>query len=168
MTKVHHWDERFLAMARLIAGWSKDPSTQVGCVVVRPNRTIVSLGYNGLPRGVHDRSERLSDRTTKLAMTIHAEMNAILTSNGSLEGCTAYVYPCQPCASCAAALIQAGIACVVALAGNSPRWETSFDQARVMFNEASVELRLRGEDDPDNGPHRDYGLTDNEQRGMLT
>lgn len=29
------WDNRFFAMADLVASWSKDPSTRVGAVIVR-------------------------------------------------------------------------------------------------------------------------------------
>ena len=47
------WDIRFLEMAKLVASWSKDPSTQVGAIAVR-NRTVIAQGYNGFPRGVDD------------------------------------------------------------------------------------------------------------------
>ncbi len=67
------WDRRFIELARHIAGWSKDPSTKVGCVIVNSDRTIASIGYNGLPRGVIDTPERLGLRDAKLAMTLHAE-----------------------------------------------------------------------------------------------
>ena len=59
MTK---WDVRFLELAKQIASWSKDPSTQVGCVVVGPDREIRSTGFNGLPRGIEDSEERLNNR----------------------------------------------------------------------------------------------------------
>ena len=45
---LNKWDKRFLEMAKLVASWSKDPSTQVGAVAVR-NRTVIAQGYNGLP-----------------------------------------------------------------------------------------------------------------------
>ena len=38
------WDQRFLELAKQISTWSKDPSTQVGCVVVGPDREIRVLG----------------------------------------------------------------------------------------------------------------------------
>ena len=47
------WDIRFLEMAKLVASWSKDPSTQVGAIAVR-NRTVIAQGYNGFPRGMGD------------------------------------------------------------------------------------------------------------------
>ncbi len=70
--KNRAWDERFLALAEHIAGWSKDPSTKVGAVITRPDRTISSIGYNGLPRYVIDGEERLNHRKTKYEMTVHA------------------------------------------------------------------------------------------------
>lgn len=48
------WDSRFMDLARLVAGWSKDPSTQVGAVIVDPDKRIVSTGFNGFPRCVND------------------------------------------------------------------------------------------------------------------
>lgn len=61
------WDRRFLKIAREGATWSKDPSTQVGAVIVDQANCVVSLGYNGLPRGVSDRRDRLDDRLKKYA-----------------------------------------------------------------------------------------------------
>ena len=59
------WDERFIELARLVAAWSKDPSTKVGAVIVRPDRTVASVGFNGFARGVDDTEERLNDRALK-------------------------------------------------------------------------------------------------------
>lgn len=138
------WDRRFLDLARTVAAWSRDPSTQVGAVIVRPDRTIASLGYNGLPRGVLDDPARLDDRATKLAMTVHAELNAILSAREPLHGCTVFVWPLPPCSHCAAALIQAGVAEIVSPSpapAAAERWAASFNAARQMFAEAGVALR---------------------------
>ena len=72
------WDKRFLALASHIAGWSKDPSTQVGCVVVGPDREIRSTGFNGFPRGIEDSIARLENRELKYPLICHAEENAIM------------------------------------------------------------------------------------------
>lgn len=48
---IEKWDARFLDLAVFIGDWSKDPSTKVGAVLVRPDRTIAGLGFNGFPRG---------------------------------------------------------------------------------------------------------------------
>jgi deoxycytidylate deaminase len=38
------WDRRYLDLAKFISGWSKDPSTKTGCVIVKNNR-VVSTGW---------------------------------------------------------------------------------------------------------------------------
>jgi deoxycytidylate deaminase len=45
------WDLRFLELAKLVASWSKDPSTQTGAVFVGRDNGIISVGYNGFPQG---------------------------------------------------------------------------------------------------------------------
>lgn len=135
--KVDKWDERFLELAQMVGSWSKDPSTKVGAVIVRPDRTVASLGYNGFPRGVDDTYQ---DRDHKLLRTVHAEMNAILSAREPLKGCVIYVTPLCPCANCAAAIIQAGIHGVVATtpAQQRPEWKASFEAAQEMFAQANV------------------------------
>ena len=97
-----------LGMAQHTAILSKDPSTKVGAVIFDPKRRIVSAGYNGFARGVHDTATRLDDRSTKYRLVLHAEQNAIMFATAPLEGCTMVVtHPC--CAQCAAVAIQAGI-----------------------------------------------------------
>lgn len=145
--RQHHlasWDGRFLDLATHVSHWSKDPSTKVGAVIVRPDRTVASLGYNGLPRLVVDDEARLADRPTRLLMTVHAEMNAILSAHERLRGCTLYVSPFFPCANCAAAIIQAGIVRVVTWRGKAKeaeeRWKAHGAAARQMFAEGLVEI----------------------------
>ena len=139
------WDRRFIALARHIAGWSKDPSTQVGCVVVGPDREIRSTGFNGFPRGIEDNLARLSDRGKKYPLICHAEENAIMHAariGVSLKGCSAYVtWP--PCTRCARSLIQAGVQTVHYPAGVEipERWEEDFEISTEMFRESGVEVR---------------------------
>lgn len=134
------WDTRFLELAAHIATWSKDSSTQVGACIADPKHRIVSLGFNGSPRGIADAPP--GDRDEKLRRTIHAELNALGFAQRSVEGCTLYVtHP--PCAHCAAQIIQAGIARVVY---NPPtddflsRWIATYTAALQMFVEAGVEV----------------------------
>ncbi|RZN09696.1 hypothetical protein CWO91_16845 [Bradyrhizobium genosp. SA-3] len=138
------WTARFLDIARVVAGWSKDPGHKVGAVLVRPNRTIVSVGYNGFPRGTDDYHQLLNDRDTKLKRTVHAEVNAIITAGEKLDGCTLYVTPLYPCASCAGIIIQSGIRKVVAeMAHDVPdRWAEDFKAAARMFREAGLDVEL--------------------------
>jgi dCMP deaminase len=138
------WTSRFLDLAALVSTWSKDPSTQVGAVIVRPDRTVVSLGYNGFPRGTDDYHQYLTNRKTKLRRTVHAEINAIVTAPENVRGCTLYVTPLHPCAACAGTIIQAGIKRVVAHMAKAPHedWIEEFNEAKRMFKEAGVEVEL--------------------------
>lgn len=136
---VLKWDFRFLDMAKLVSGWSKDPSTQVGAVIVDSDRRVVSLGYNGFPVGVSD-DFRLDIRETKYKMVVHAESNALLFSSSDLECCTIYTYPFMPCPTCAGMIIQAGINRVVSYKTNTVRWAQEFETSRKMFEEAIVKL----------------------------
>jgi len=138
VTDMDKWNLRFLDLAKHISNWSKDPSTKVGAVIVDEERKIISLGYNGFPRGVEDLVERLNDRPTKYAMVAHAELNAILSSNVSVKGTTVYVWPLPPCNECAKAIIQSGIKRVITLKVNNERWGSSNKTAKIMFEESGV------------------------------
>jgi dCMP deaminase len=142
------WDAFFIGLAKYMAEASKDPSTQVGAVIVRPNRTVASVGYNGFARGCCDDSHLYDERATKYARTVHAEANAIVTARESLHGYTLYSWPFQPCSgadggnNCSGLIIQAGIKRVVSLTSNNPRWNDTFAHGATMFAEAGVELVL--------------------------
>jgi dCMP deaminase len=150
-SSISKWDGRFLALAEHISQWSKDPSTQTGAVIVRPDRTIAALGYNGFPRGMDDDPELYADREVKYERVVHCEMNAVLSAGGPVRGCTLYTYPFLSCPRCAVHMIQAGIKRVVApdlelcvhLPGGLDRWNRWKDQlgrTKAMFKEAGVEV----------------------------
>jgi dCMP deaminase len=139
------WIARFSDLAKEVSSWSKDPSSRVGAVIVRPDRTVASVGFNGFPRGVEDSSDRIARREVKLLYTIHAELNAILSAKEPLTGYSLFVWPFQPCANCAAAIIQSGIKDVycpynahIARDLAYERWHESFKAALQMFDEAGV------------------------------
>lgn len=111
------WDEYFMSVAHLAALRSKDPNTQVGCCIISDDHKILSMGYNGLPRGCDDDVfpwDREGDAlNTKYPFVVHSELNAILNfRGGTLEGSTLYV-SLFPCNECAKAIVQAGISTVV-------------------------------------------------------
>ena len=138
------WQGRFIKLAEEVSTWSKDPSSQVGAVIVRPDRTIASIGFNGFPRGVDDGNHRITNREVKLLYTIHAEMNAILSAKEPLKDYSIFVWPFQPCAHCASSIIQAGIKEVYcpfnAHLDSYERWADSFKAALQMFDEAGVSV----------------------------
>ena len=139
------WDKRFLKLAKHISKWSKDPSTQVGCVVVGPDRELRSTGFNGLPRGIEDNEQRLNNREIKYPLICHAEENAIMHAARigiSLKDCTAYVtWP--PCTRCARSLIQAGISTIVYPKDIEipDRWMEDFNLSLNMLKEAHISLK---------------------------
>jgi len=135
------WSHRFLLLAAEVATWSKDPSTKVGCVIAR-DKQVISLGYNGFPRGIAD-DDRLEDRDQKYAHVVHSEPNAIINARCSLEGCTIYTWPFPPCAECAKLIIQAGIRQVVCPPPShelEARWGDKLRLASAMLREAGVRL----------------------------
>ena len=135
------WDRRFLALAATIAEWSKDPSTKTGAVIVRPDRTIASVGYNGFPRGMSDDLALYEDREVKYGRIIHCEINAILNASEGVRGYTLYTWPFMSCDRCAVQIIQSGIKRVVA--PTAPlhvqlRWKKEINRAVSFFREAGV------------------------------
>ena len=137
------WQKRFFDLARLVATWSKDPSSQVGAVIVDDKKRIVSVGFNGLPIGVEDTVERLNNRELKYELIVHAEANAILTAPKSVAECTIYVYPYLPCSRCAGAIIQSGIKKVVVPDLEIPeRWIDNFNLSKTVLEEAGVEVLI--------------------------
>jgi len=137
------WDKRFINLAREISTWSKDPSTQVGAVIVNDERRILATGYNGFPRGITDNDWRYQDREQKYKFVVHAEMNAIYnaTYNGiSLNNSTLYVWGLPVCSECAKGVIQVGIKRIVMPKLDFPeRWIESFRKTRELFSEALVD-----------------------------
>ena len=112
------WDAYFMGVALLSAQRSKDNNTQVGSCIVNPHNKILSMGYNGLPKGCSEDEfpwtrEGEDPLETKYVYTVHSELNAILNySGGSLAGAKLYV-SLFPCNECAKAIIQSGIKEVV-------------------------------------------------------
>lgn len=138
-----NWNKRFIELAKHVSTWSHDPSTKVGAVIVNENRVVVGMGYNGFPRGVQDSPERLNNKELKRELVVHAELNAILNSNGSVKGCDLYVYPYPPCNECAKAIIQSGIKRVFCIDFVvTKKWADAFEISEIMFKEAGVEVKF--------------------------
>lgn len=143
---VPKWDIRYMALAKEVSTWSKDPSTQVGTVAVGSKGQVLSQGYNGFPRGINDDKSRLEVRETKYKYIVHAEMNCIFnaTYNGiSLDGSTLYVYGLPICSECAKGIIQVGVKQVIMPKMDVPdKWSESFKLTKSMFEETNVEWKM--------------------------
>lgn len=132
--KVLDWDRYWINHAILAATKSKDPSTQVGCVIVSQDNQLLSTGYNGFARGIADtednyynvysywdQDERMPpkqpfdrwQRPQKYSWCEHSERNACYNAARygiMLKGSKAYMnWEPRPCADCTRALIQSGI-----------------------------------------------------------
>lgn len=136
------WHDRFLKLAEHIAGWSKDPSTQVGAVIINDARVIISTGYNGLPPDIEDTDEILQNRELKYKHIIHGEINAMSFADRDITGFTLYVWPFQPCSICADTIIKRKIARVIAPSSNNPRWVEDFKVSTEKLERAKIELVL--------------------------
>lgn len=144
MTESQHtgspmnWPDYFFGFAHHAKLKSKD-ETQVGAVLVGPDKEVRLTGYNGPPIGVHDTPER-RERPMKYMFVSHAEMNlvAFAARQGiSTKGCTVYVtHLC--CTICARLLIQAGIAHVVYGDGTFKSLDEERAAVMAMFTEAGV------------------------------
>ena len=150
-----HWDRIFLRQALGWAYASKDPNTQVGSVIVGPDRKVRATGFNGFPRGVADTPERLGDRETKNRLMVHAERNAICSAakiGVSLKDTTLYlaatddsgmVWGGCPCTACAIEMIQAGIVSIVAFPRKitPSKWHADIAFSETILTEAGVSYR---------------------------
>lgn len=138
------WDLRFMDVASLAASWSKD-TTKVGASIVDKDGIVVSMGYNGLPRGCDDSIKERWVNPAKKFYAEHAEKNAIYhaTRHGKpVVGCTLYS-TLFPCADCAKAIIQNGIQVIVTTAPDfdNSSWGDSYRAAVTMLREAKVKIR---------------------------
>jgi dCMP deaminase len=137
------WDQKFLGLAHYVAGWSKDPSTQVGAVAVGETPNLLSLGYNGFPPGVADHPERLADRDTKYRLVVHGEINALI--NAQFRPVALYItHP--PCIRCTVQILAyRSVTRVVSVKPSEDmlsRWGADFAESRKLFEEAGVSLEL--------------------------
>lgn len=140
-----NWSEYLSGFAEHAAKKSKD-ITQVGAVLTK-DRSVLVTGFNGPPRGVQDRPDRL-ERPRKYLFAAHAEMNVISTAarlGVRTEGCTLYVTH-SPCSACARLIIQAGIERVVSGPGETSMPKEEFEAAAEMFSEAGVQVFVQAGD----------------------
>ena len=140
------WDEYFIALAKLTAMRSKDPSTQVGACIVSADNRILSVGYNGAPNGFDDDNfpwnRQGENLETKYPYVCHAEMNAVLNYRGTrkdFENARIYV-DLFPCNECAKIIIQSGIKEVVYLSNKYKDSENNI-ASRRLFDSCGVEYR---------------------------
>lgn len=153
LDKQLRWHHHFLQLCLDHARMSKDPSTQVGALLIGPDREPLSDGFNGFPRGIEDNPIRLNDRELKNKIIVHAEMNAVLNAarvGTALKGSTLYlaatnssglIWGGPPCTRCTVELIQAGITKIITwkMKDIPSRWKDDIDFARDLIREVGLE-----------------------------
>lgn len=123
------WDEWGLELARAVATRADCTRRQVGAVIMTPDHTIVSTGYNGgpakgpsclageCPRGQMSKTDVAPgssyDTGAGVCIALHAEQNALLRTTWTLmEGATLYITD-EPCDGCARMIAGTPIARIV-------------------------------------------------------
>ncbi len=89
------WEAYALALAVVASSRSEDPYIQVGAVVLRHDKSIAGIGYNGPPAGI---DIDWSDRDERRKRIVHAEVNAlryVKPNEGWLVATT--LLPCRSC-----------------------------------------------------------------------
>ena len=142
------WHYRYLNLAKEVAKWSKDPSSQIGAVAIGNKGQVLAQGYNGFPRGIRHSASRLNNKETKYKYIVHAEQNLIYnaTYNGvCLEDSEVYVSGLPVCSECAKGLIQVGVKQVIMPSPpeDTPgKWLESWELSKALFSECKVQWQF--------------------------
>ncbi|MCS4537090.1 MULTISPECIES: dCMP deaminase family protein [unclassified Mycoplasma] len=140
-----YWDGYFIALAKVSAMRSKDPSTKVGACIIDEDKKVIGLGYNGMPGGIDEAFPwNRSDDSNKVGKTkypyvVHAEVNAIINAFGKTKDAILYT-SLYPCSNCAKTIVQAGIKAVIY--ENDKYHDTEDAQiARYILQSCNIETR---------------------------
>ena len=135
-----------MSIAKLTAGRSKDPNTQVGACIVSKDNRVLSTGYNGAPNHYEDDifpwDREGSPLETKYLFVCHAEANAIDNFRGykkEFEGARIYV-DLFPCNECAKKIIQNGIKEVIYLSDKYADTDSTI-ASKKLFDTCGVTYR---------------------------
>lgn len=140
---IRRWAEYFKTIAYSAAKGSKDASTQVGAILVRPDHSVASTGFNGFPARLHDNPLLLDAKTDKQRMLkydrmVHAEANCLdYCRDNDLTGYTMIVTH-HPCKACALRIASTGIAMVYYIEPLKEHWNESVTVAREILEEAGI------------------------------
>ena len=139
---------KYYKLARVTADlFSKDPSTKVGCILLAPESLqVLSLGYNGMPRGICETIPERWERPIKYSYVEHSERNCLYNAcrSGTCTNGAIAVTTLFPCCDCCRALIQSGIKTIVTTEpdASDPRWGSDFQVSQIMIEESKVNLVL--------------------------
>lgn len=145
------WGKFFFDIAEVVSTRSTCLRRQYGCVLVR-DKTVISTGYNGAPRGVEScmekglcaRKDAPSGTMHEICLATHAEQNAI--ANAARVGVSTmdselYIKD-LPCWLCAKILINAGVKTIHILHTGYP----DYQRVLTILGEAGVNVLMHGEE----------------------
>jgi len=135
------WNSWFMTLAFVVAQRSLDKHTRHGCVVTDQSRSILSVGYNGPPRGCLDEKVPL-ERPSKYAWFQHSESNAIANAarcGTKLFGSTFYITG-PPCPDCFGKIINVGARKIVYGPILHQRTEEQMEAIEIMRIETRIEV----------------------------
>ena len=103
------WEQYFMAIADVVKTRSRDPKTQVGCVLVsQKDNRVLSTGYNSIGAGLDDNSVDWGDRGLVHQLIVHAETNCLLYAKSNFEDSVLYS-TLSPCSGCMKLLSASGV-----------------------------------------------------------
>ncbi len=139
------WVDVFMGVAFSIAKASKDGSLKVGSVLVRPNKSIASIGFNGFPKRIEDNDHILNShdmKEKKYSRIVHAECNCLNYNRDIDLGGYHLFVTAHPCDKCALRIVSTDITYVYYVVNDDyeNRWSKEIGIARDIFSDAKVEL----------------------------
>jgi dCMP deaminase len=133
--------DRLLELAIVTARRSPSRPRKVGAVLVLADATTTLVACNDFPAGVRDLEARHA-YPERLLWIEHAERNAIFAAarSGLATAGATLIATFHPCADCARAIVQAGIATLYTLAPDfaDPLWGPTFQCAQLVLEEGGV------------------------------
>lgn len=148
------WDNYFMGIAVQVASRATCDRKHVGAVIVR-DKTILSTGYNGAPRGLphcddKDAGHELHSLGGRVSCirTVHAEANAVAQAarmGMAIEGADIYT-TASPCYDCGKLIINAGVKKIICLEFYDSRYGMSGQMSRLALA-AGVEMLFLGKEE---------------------
>lgn len=140
-----HWQHFYLRLAQQVATGSKDGSSKFGAVLVRPDKTLASIGFNGFPKRITDDPRYLEDpdfREEKYARIVHAEANCLNYNRDYDTDGFHIVVNGHPCDRCALRIASTGITHVYyeEKPDFEMRWAEPIATAKTIFADAKIKL----------------------------
>mgnify|MGYP003408169483 FL=1 len=139
------WINIFMGVAFSIAKASKDGSLKVGSVLVRPDKTIASIGFNGFPKRIEDDENILNDdsmKHIKYSRIVHAECNC-LNYNRDIDLNKFHLFvTAHPCDKCALRIASTDISYIYYAINDDfeNRWKSEIKIAKDIFLDAGIEI----------------------------